>query len=111
LLEVQKVLKSDIQLQNLLKKMHQKYLGKMLDEILDRKETYSYRYYYVRHYDPKLYKKQKSQFEKGKIKKTQVNGKIECGPFKVGSNTDVFPQSAIDIMIDLVKFMRKRGDL
>jgi hypothetical protein len=111
LLKIQKVLKNDRQLQNLLKKMRKQYLNKTLNKIVDHKMIYSYSYYYIRHYDPKLYKKQKSKFEKGEIKKAQVNGKIECGPFKVRSIKDTPHQLTFDIMIDLIKFMRKRGDL
>ena len=106
-----KYLKNDKQLQNLLKNMRKQYLSKTLNKIVDHKKIYSYSYYYIRHYDPQLYKKQKSKFEKGKIKKSQVNGKIECGPFKVRSIKDIPYHLINNISIDLVKFMRKRGDL
>jgi hypothetical protein len=111
LLEIQQIMKNDKELQNLLKKMFRQYFSNTLNEILDHKETYSYNYCYIRHYDPRLYKKQKSKFEKGKIKKAQVNGKIECGPFKVKPITDVPFKLTWDISIALVKFMRKQGDL
>lgn len=45
-------------------------------------KSYSYTYYYVRHYDPKIYQKRMSDYKKGKIKKSQVTGKLECGPIE-----------------------------
>ena len=46
------------------------------------RRIYSHTYYYVRHYDPKMYNKKKSDYKKGIIKKSQITGKTECGPFK-----------------------------
>lgn len=43
---------------------------------------YSYTYYYIRHYDSKIYRLKKSDHKKGLIKKPQITGKIECGSFK-----------------------------
>lgn len=46
-------------------------------------KIYSHTYYYIRHYEPNMYLKQKkSAYEKGLVKKSQVSGKMECGPFK-----------------------------
>jgi hypothetical protein len=45
-------------------------------------KIYPYSYYYIRHYDPGKYQQRKSDYKKGKLKKSSVNGKIECGPFK-----------------------------
>jgi hypothetical protein len=43
-------------------------------------------YYYIRHYDPLVYRQRKSDYKNGLIKKkSQVNGRIECGPFKQDS--------------------------
>jgi hypothetical protein len=43
-------------------------------------------YYYVRHYDVQIYRNRRIDYENGLIKKKwQVNGRIECGPFKEDS--------------------------
>ena len=55
-------------------------------------KIYSYTYYYIRHYDPKIYRQKKSDCKRGLIKKSQITGKVECGPFK----EEKIPNKAID---------------
>ncbi|MPZ07228.1 MAG: hypothetical protein GEU26_12580 [Nitrososphaeraceae archaeon] len=108
LLKVRETMINDKELRKVLNKLYRQHFDEYIDEVLDRRETYSYEYYYIRHYDPGLYKAQKSDLRKGKIRKTQVSGKIECGPFKV-LTTYVPSKLVIGIMINLVKFMKKLG--
>ena len=56
-------------------------IGQKINDITDVK-TYSYDYYYIIHYDPKTYHRKKSDFKNGSIKRSSVDGKRECGPFK-----------------------------
>jgi hypothetical protein len=56
-------------------------------------KVYLHIYYYIRHYDPNVYQRRKSDYEKGLIKKkSQVTGRVECGPFKEKD----FPVEAIE---------------
>src|SRR5436305_3966193 len=45
-------------------------------------KIYSYDYFYIIHYDPKTYRKNKSKYKNGQIKRSSIDGKMECGPFK-----------------------------
>ena len=71
--------------------------GKIIEQALNRvssgnSKLSSYTYYYIRHYDPQVYQKNKNDYENGLIKKkSQVTGKIECGSFK----EDSIPSSMI----------------
>jgi hypothetical protein len=62
--------------------------SKIIEQVLSRvssgnSKLSSYTYYYIRHYDPQVYQKNKNDYENGLIKKkSQVTGKIECGPFR-----------------------------
>lgn len=66
-------------------------IGQKINDITDVK-TYSYNYYYIIHYDPKTYHRKKSDFKNGSIKRSSVDGKKECGPFK----KENFPPGAIE---------------
>ena len=81
-----KIVRSDRVLLEKYKQIEKEYVENKAQtrmQLYDRENRiYSYTYYYVRHYDPQIYQKRKSDYEKGKIKKSQVTGKYECGPFK-----------------------------
>lgn len=110
LLKVHETVINDNELRNKGNELYRQHFNDLSNEVLENREAYSYDYYYIRHYDPDLYKKQKSNIKKGKIKKTQVTGKIECDLFKVGLVKDVTYKTVTNISTDLVRFMRKRED-
>jgi hypothetical protein len=82
MMEVKKKLENDKELLSI-RKGFLEHINEIMDELLNISSNYSYKYYYIMHYDANRYRKSKSDLEQGLIKKrTQVTGKIECGPFK-----------------------------
>jgi hypothetical protein len=89
------------------KRLYRQYFSEAVDETLNRSETYSYNYFYIRHYDPRFYKKQKSDLKR----KGKVTGKIECGPFKIPTLEKPYSKLVTGITRHLIKFMIKRGGI
>jgi hypothetical protein len=82
MMEVNKKLESDKELLSI-RNGFLEHIYEIADELSNISNTYSYDYYYIRHYDACRYKKSRSDSEQGSIKKrSQLTGKIECGPFK-----------------------------
>lgn len=103
--EINRTIRNDNELLRLLRRLVRQYYNNMIDE----SNAYSHSYFYIRHYDPELYKKQMCDLEKGLIKnKTRVTGKIECGPFEAAP-TRYGPDSMImGIIKNLVCFKKKQ---
>ena len=102
--EISEVINSDRELLKIAKRLYRQYFSKIVDEFLNRSETYSYNYFYIRHYDPHFYKRQKSDLKR----KGKITGKIECGPFKISTLEKPYAEPITGITRHLIKFMIKR---